>query len=71
MSSRLRSAEERVEKALARINSAAQSSTVSAAPDNRLAAVEMENAMLREQHDEIAGRLDQAIAKLQQILQAP
>ena len=45
--------------------------TDSAALNIRLAAAEKENATLRDQRDEIAGRLDQAIAKLQQILQAP
>ena len=70
MNSRLKSAEERLEKALARVDAAGSQSAQALALENRLAAAELENATLREQRDEIAGRLDQAIAKLQQVLKA-
>ena len=70
MNSRIKNAEERVEKAFARID-AALMETVSAQGSNaRADALEKENAILRKQNDEIASRLDIAIDRLQRILQA-
>ena len=70
MNSRIKNAEERLEKALARID-AASMETVSAQGSNaRAEALEKENAILRKQNDEIASRLDIAIDGLQRILQA-
>ena len=70
MNSRIKNAEERVEKAFARID-AALMETVSAQGSNaRAEALEKENAILRKQNDEIASGLDTAIDRLQRILQA-
>jgi len=70
MNSRIKNAEERVEKAFARID-AALMETVSAQGSNaRAEALEKENAILRKQNDEIASRLGTAIDRLQRILQA-
>ena len=70
MNSRIKNAEERLEKAFARIDVALME-TVSAQGSNaRAEALEKENAILRKQNDEIASRLDTAIDRLQRILQA-
>ena len=70
MNSRLKNAEERLEKAFARIDVALME-TVSAQGSNaRAEALEKENAILRKQNDEIASRLGTAIDRLQRILQA-
>ena len=70
MNSRIKNAEERFEKAFARIDTALME-TVSAQGSNaRAEALEKENAILRKQNDEIASRLGTAIDRLQRILQA-
>ena len=71
MTSRLKNAEERLEKAVERIDAALARSTDKQRSESRLADLESENSALRRQNEEIAGRLDGAIARLQRILQAP
>lgn len=68
MNSKLKNAEERLEKALSRIDTAAARPTETRPSGACFVALEAENAELRERHSEITGRLDQAIARLQQIL---
>lgn len=70
MTSKLKDAEERLENALSRLDSAIRNSTVEANGEGRLAALESENRALRAKHGEIAGRLDQAIERLQKVLGA-
>ena len=71
MSSRLKIAEERIEKAVARIDAALARPRQGQNLEPRIAALECKNAVLREQNDEIAVRLDAAIGRLQQILKGP
>jgi ABC-type phosphate transport system auxiliary subunit len=68
MNSKLKNAEERLEKALSRIDAVAAQASETGSTGSRFIALEAENAELRERHGEIAGRLDQAIARLQKIL---
>ena len=68
MNSKFKNAEERLEKALSRIAAVAAQSSETEASGTSFVAIEAENADLRERHGEIAGRLDQAIVRLQQIL---
>ena len=71
MSSRLKIAEERIEKAIARIDAVLARPRQGQNLEPRIAALECEIAVLREQNDEIAVRLDAAIGRLQQILKGP
>ena len=71
MSSRLKIAEERIEKAIARIDAVLARPRQGQNLEPRIAALECENAVLREQNDEIAVRLGAAIGRLQQILKGP
>jgi len=68
MNSKLKNAEERLEKALSRIDAVAAQSSETRPSGARFVALEAENADLRARHGEITGKLDQAIARLQQIL---
>lgn len=68
MNSRLKIAEERLEKALQRVDTALAGMTPGEVDAERLAALEKENAILRNRHGEIAGRLDLAIERLQRVL---
>ncbi len=70
MSSRFKTAEERLDKAMARVDAAAVNPANDRGSGARLVALENENQELRTRHSEIAGRLDQAIDRLQRILQA-
>ena len=70
MNVKLNNTEERIEKAMFRIDSALSRINDSKAFESRLAALESENIALRKQKDEILGLLDIAISRLQRILQA-
>ncbi len=69
MNSRLKNVEERIENALARVDAAAALKTTNTQQNADIAALEAENASLRNQQDEISKRLDSAIDKLQRVLQ--
>ena len=71
MSSRLKNAEERIEKAIARMDAALARPRQEQNSKPRFAALECENTVLRKKNDEIAIRLDAAISRLQQILRGP
>ena len=71
ISSRLKNAEERIEKAVARIDAALARPRQGQYLEPRIAALECENTVLRKQNDEIAVRLGAAIGRLQQILKGP
>ena len=68
MNSRIKIAEERLEKALQRVDKALAGMTSDRADGERLAALEKENDILRKRHVEMAGRLDRAIERLQRAL---
>lgn len=68
MNSRIRKAEERLENALQRVDKALAATAPGGADRARLDRLEKENDSLRARHGEIAGRLDQAIERLQRML---
>jgi hypothetical protein len=70
MNVKLRNTEERIEKAMFRIDSALSRVNNSEAFEVRLAALESENVALRKQKGEVLDLLDSTISRLQRILQA-
>ena len=70
MNVKLKNTEERIEKAMFRIDSALSRVNNSEAFEVRLTALESENVALRKQKDEVLDLLDIAISRLQRILQA-
>ena len=70
MNVKLKNTEERIEKAMFRIDSALSRMNNSEVFESRLAVLESENIALRKQKDEILDLLDIAISRLQRILQA-
>ena len=68
MNSRLNNAEERLEKALARVDAAIQEAAGEDRSDSRVVTLERENEALRRQHGEIVDRLDSTIERLQRVL---
>ena len=69
MDSRLKNAEERIEKALERIDVALSQQSCSQTSELRILDLEKENTELRSQIDQTAGRLDIAIKRLQHLLE--
>ena len=70
MNVKLKNTEERIEKAMFRIDSALSRVNNSEAFEVRLTALESENVALRKQKGEVLDLLDIAISRLQRILQS-
>ena len=70
MNVKLKNTEERIEKAMFRIDSALSRVNNSEAFEVGLAALESENVALRKQKGEVLDLLDIAISRLQRILQS-
>lgn len=71
MNQKFRKAEERLEKALQRIDAAIEDSLNAKSGASSMADLEAENKILRQRNDDIAARLDRAVEKLQRILNTP
>ena len=69
MTSRLKIAEERLEKALGRVDAAVASNGAEKEADPNVAEIEAQNAALRDQQKNLANRLDSAIARLKHVLE--
>lgn len=68
MTSRLKIAEERLEKALGRVNAAVARNAAEKEADSSVAEIEAQNTALRDQQQNFANRLDSAIARLKNVL---
>jgi hypothetical protein len=69
MTTRLKIAEERLEKALVRVDAAVASNGAKKEADPNVAGIQAQNTALRDQQQNLANRLDSAIAHLRHVLE--